>query len=288
MNLGPAEMDFRSFMMEGVDGEFKFLIEDGLDEEGNSPSPRSINNEALAINAEPLTVIHPSEFAKNLDVDSDPDIHEFPSDKKLKDSFDFHWVVAHVTPPSWKQHLKEISLEKLWLLVMLFEKAKSRRIRLMLNWRGSAMRLFRIWIKIPFSWICVPRLRLYRDRLTNSTEWLKSSKVQLLQEINSLRKDRGVAVSKVVPHVATELVRGDEIDLKDPFVLEKMPGYRPSGKEFDQAGDDLATTSYPFIAEVTIDPYATVEQLLSKKPRSLRIKPASSYSKPSSSKAPIN
>ncbi|GJW05434.1 hypothetical protein Tco_1564290 [Tanacetum coccineum] len=47
-----------------------------------------------------------------LDVDSDPDIHEFPSTKELKDSADCHWVIAHVTPPSWKQHLKEISLRQ--------------------------------------------------------------------------------------------------------------------------------------------------------------------------------
>ncbi|GKA67911.1 hypothetical protein Tco_0767828 [Tanacetum coccineum] len=46
-----------------------------------------------------------------LDVDSDPDIHEFPSAKELKDSADCHFVVTHVTPPSWKRHLKEISLE---------------------------------------------------------------------------------------------------------------------------------------------------------------------------------
>nr|GEZ11123.1 putative reverse transcriptase domain-containing protein [Tanacetum cinerariifolium] len=38
---------------------------------------------------------------------------KFPSTKELKDSTDYQWVVAHVTPPLWKQHLKEISLEKL-------------------------------------------------------------------------------------------------------------------------------------------------------------------------------
>ncbi|GJY07533.1 hypothetical protein Tco_0374587 [Tanacetum coccineum] len=79
------------------------------------------------------------------------------------------------------------------------------------------------------------------------------------------------------------------VDLKEPFVMEKMPGYRPSSrKEFDQAGDDLATASYPFITEATADPHATIEQLLSKKSRSLRTKPTPSYSKPLALKAPIN
>nr|GEW62290.1 hypothetical protein [Tanacetum cinerariifolium] len=39
-----------------------------------------------------------------LDVDSDPDIHEFPSAKELKDTTDCQWVVAHETPPSWLEN----------------------------------------------------------------------------------------------------------------------------------------------------------------------------------------
>nr|GEV02779.1 hypothetical protein [Tanacetum cinerariifolium] len=54
-----------------------------------------------------------SDPADPLDVNSDPDIYEFPSSKELKDFADYHWVITHVTPPSWKQHLKEISLDKL-------------------------------------------------------------------------------------------------------------------------------------------------------------------------------
>ncbi|GKC57043.1 hypothetical protein Tco_1084641, partial [Tanacetum coccineum] len=47
--------------------------------------------------------------------------------------------------------------------------------------------------------------------------------------------------------------------LKEPFDLEMIHGYRSSSKkEFDQASDDLTTTSYPFIAEATADPYASL------------------------------
>ncbi|GJT16767.1 hypothetical protein Tco_0875473 [Tanacetum coccineum] len=49
-----------------------------------------------------------------LDVDSDPDIHEFPYARELKNATDYHWVVAHVTPPSWKPYLREISIEQLY------------------------------------------------------------------------------------------------------------------------------------------------------------------------------
>nr|GEZ43822.1 UBN2 domain-containing protein [Tanacetum cinerariifolium] len=50
---------------------------------------------------------------------------EFPLAKELKDSVDCHWVVAHVTPFSWKHHLKEIILDKLY---NIHEKANIRQV----------------------------------------------------------------------------------------------------------------------------------------------------------------
>ncbi|GJT45523.1 hypothetical protein Tco_0954238 [Tanacetum coccineum] len=59
--------------------------------------------------------------------------------------------------------------------------------------------------------------------------------------------------------------------LKEPFILEKMSGYRTSSKdEYDRAREDMANASYPFLSELTSNPYASIEQLLSMKPRSLR------------------
>ncbi|GJV07416.1 hypothetical protein Tco_1345072 [Tanacetum coccineum] len=108
--------------------------------------------------------------------------------------------------------------------------------------------------------------RLHVKGLESEREKLKSSETQLLQEIDGLRQDRVVVVSKVLPHVATELVRCNEI-------------------AFD---DDLATTYYPFTSKATVDQYASLEKLLSKKPKSLRTRPAPSNSKPSSSRAPVS
>ncbi|GJR68202.1 hypothetical protein Tco_0014267 [Tanacetum coccineum] len=125
--LEVPKIDFRSFMMDGIDGEFHFELEGGVgDGEGSSPSIGFVNNKALVINVEPLNSSPPLQFAENigdsndapletdvaskasgdpsnpLEVDSYPDLHDFPSAKELKDSADCHWVVAHVTPPSWK------------------------------------------------------------------------------------------------------------------------------------------------------------------------------------------
>nr|GEU77691.1 hypothetical protein [Tanacetum cinerariifolium] len=154
-------------------------------------------------------------------------------------------------------------------------------------------------------------LHLKVKGLESERERLKKSKTHLLQEINGLRQDRAAVVAKVVPHMATKLVCSDEMGLlvarlakaalfhgrclafeevaalKEPFELEKMHGYRPlSKKEFHQAGDNLAATSCPFLAEVIVDPYAPLEVLLSKKPNSLHSRPSPSSSEPSSLKDP--
>ncbi|GJT13142.1 putative reverse transcriptase domain-containing protein [Tanacetum coccineum] len=400
-----AKLDFRSFIMECIDGEFNFLPEGGLNDEGGSPSAKSMNNKASVIDTEPITTVPLSEFAKNiidsddasskkdemtligrfiptespnpevntsfkvtgnrkqvaessregprrktrkvppqaskvfgnasdpLDVDSVPNIHE------LKDSIDCHWIVAHVTPPSWKQHLKKISLEK---LCDIHDKAYMRQAVLNNMLNNRTRKLMSTLSKARDSCDAIQKRKVdrlhgeYSRLVLEENKWvnyeqtlfvlcskveglefererLKSSKTMLLQEIDSLRQDRAVVVSKVVPHVATKLFHSDEMGLlfsklvkaamfrgrcinfeevaalKEPFVLEMMLGFRSSSKkEFDQAGDDLAIASYPFIAEAAADPYATVEQFLSKKPKSLHTKPAPSHSKPSSSKAPIS
>ncbi|GKE18641.1 hypothetical protein Tco_1426218 [Tanacetum coccineum] len=59
--------------------------------------------------------------------------------------------------------------------------------------------------------------------------------------------------------------------MKEPFNLSKVKGYCPSyKKEHDQAGNDLATATFPWLLEFVADPSALVEVLLSKKPPSLQ------------------
>ncbi|GJZ01014.1 hypothetical protein Tco_0518975 [Tanacetum coccineum] len=124
------EINFKSFMLGGVDGELNFLPAEGASEGQNSPSGKYVNNNAPMIDATPLSSIYPSNVVENvadsddpsygedeqtlivqkvparaskvvgeastpLDVDSVSDIHEFSSAKELKDATDFHWVIAH-------------------------------------------------------------------------------------------------------------------------------------------------------------------------------------------------
>ncbi|GJZ45317.1 hypothetical protein Tco_0592913 [Tanacetum coccineum] len=143
------------------------------------------------------------------------------------------------------------------------------------------------------------------EGIESEKERLKSFEIKLLQEIDSLKQDRAVVVSKVVPDAAMKLIRSDDLGvliaklvrssiiygrcqafeevaaMEEPFVLENMLGYRPSSKEeYEQAGDALANASYPFLAEYVANPYASLEQLLSKKPPLLRPTFSGSRSKP--------
>ncbi|GJU32991.1 hypothetical protein Tco_1176580, partial [Tanacetum coccineum] len=79
--------------------------------------------------------------------------------------------------------------------------------------------------------------KLHAQGLEAERERLKKSEAQLLQENNGLNDKIGFLVARLVK---TTLVHGrcivfEEVaDLKEPFELKKMPGYRPSSKkEFD-------------------------------------------------------
>ncbi|GKD88785.1 hypothetical protein Tco_1364292 [Tanacetum coccineum] len=283
-----------------------------------------------------------------LDVDSDLDIHEFPSAKELKDATDCHWVVAHVTPPSWKQYLREIIIEQ---LCDVYDKAYMRqavlnnvligRTRELISalhkarascdaMREREIKKYKVYVELENK--CNEALQdldknplvsdiraeietlqshvnglhnEYSRLILEEKKWINYeqtlSTLRAKVEVDSLRQDRAAVVSKVILDKAMKLVHSDEMgvliarlvkasiiydrcsafkevaELKKPFILEEMPMYRPSSKEgYDRVGNDLADVTYPFLVELTADPYASVEQLLSKKPQSLPSKRLSS------------
>ncbi|GKC73055.1 hypothetical protein Tco_1118938 [Tanacetum coccineum] len=129
---------------------------------------------------------------------------------------------------------------------------------------------------------------------------LEAIKVSLRKEVYDVRRDRIEVLSKVVPYAAMELIHNDDLGslvgklvtsaiiyrrcqafeqvaaMNEPFYLPKVKGYRSSHKkEHNQAGNDLATMTFPWLSEFIADPLAPVEVLLSKKPPSIQ-KPAPS------------
>nr|GEV79631.1 hypothetical protein [Tanacetum cinerariifolium] len=271
------KMDFMSFMIQGVNGEFNFLLEGGFKDNQGSFSVKSVNNETSILDVKPISAVLPSNVADNiinssnisfddelplvrpphplslrarrtpvqaskvdgdastpLDVDSDPDIHEFPSAKELKDT----------------TNCQEVKRDKAY--AELEEKCNEALQDLDKN---------------PFV-----------SDMLYEIETLQG------QEIDWLRQDRAAVVSKVIPDATMKLVHSDEIGVlvarlvrtaifhgrcttfeeiakfKEPFFLEKMPGYRMSSKdEYDRAGEDMANASFPFLSEFTLNPYAFVE-----------------------------
>ncbi|GJR35459.1 hypothetical protein Tco_1211143 [Tanacetum coccineum] len=312
-------MDFRSFKMEVIDGEFNFLPKEDIGNEGGGSPTVSINTKALTTYVEPLNTVDPSQFAKNitdsddapsekddailidrkatgkpsdpLDVDSDPDIHG-------KLSPFIHLVVTHVTPPSWKHHLKEISLEticdihdKADMMRVILDNVMNRITRELMSTllearaacdaiREKEKEKEKVYVKLKAKWAGRKVAWEYSILVLEENKWVnyKQTLITLRSKVKGLDIERERCTT--FEEVAT---------LKMPFKLEKMPNYHPfSKKVFDQASDDLAAASYPFLAKATIDPYTPLEVLLSNKPKSLCVKSALSHSqlksKPSSSK----
>ncbi|GJU07605.1 hypothetical protein Tco_1124035 [Tanacetum coccineum] len=97
---------------------------------------------------------------------------------------------------------------------------------------------------------------------------LETIEALLRQEIKSVRRDRDEVVSKVVPYVAMEIVQSYKMGR---LVAKLVKGYRPTyKKEHIQASNNLVAATFPFLYEVVVDPFASVEALLSMKPRTLQ------------------
>nr|GEX59365.1 hypothetical protein [Tanacetum cinerariifolium] len=211
---------------------------------------------------------------------------EFPSAKELKDVTNCHWVVAHVTYPSWKQYLGEISIEQLY---DIHDKAYMRQAVLDNVLTGRTRELISALHKAMASYDTMREREIKKDKAVTSMASTMSKVGSYLKTIRGLSKSR-LYPPFVLKSKASDLKGKDSrllkssfykrctvfkevAELKKPFVLVEMPGYRPSLKEeYDEAGNDLVDASYPFLPELTTDPHASVEQLLSKKPQSLQSK----------------
>ncbi|GJT27896.1 hypothetical protein Tco_0908171 [Tanacetum coccineum] len=125
---------------------------------------------------------------------------------------------------------------------------------------------------------------------------LEAIEVSLQKEFEELKRDRREVVSKFIPYAAIELVHSDDMgslvgklvssailyercrayeqvaDMKEPFNLSEVKGYRSSyKKDHTQASNDFSTAIFPWLDEFVADPSAPIEALLSKKPPSLQI-----------------
>ncbi|GJX45016.1 hypothetical protein Tco_0261692 [Tanacetum coccineum] len=129
--------------------------------------------------------------------------------------------------------------------------------------------------------------------MLESQKW--AVEVSLRKEVDDVKRDMMEVVLKVIPYASMKLIHSDDLGslvdrlvssaifygrcktfeqvaaMKEPFDLSKVKSYRPLyKKEHDQAGNDLATTTFPLLSEFVADSSAPVKVLLSKKPFSLQ------------------
>ncbi|GJY18811.1 hypothetical protein Tco_0390302 [Tanacetum coccineum] len=295
------EMDFRSFMLEGVDGELNFLPAEGVrgsvtdsydpsygeDEQtlvgpslplypgaskklkivGKRKVSSGVSGKALPLKVQKVSARASKvagEASTPLDVDSDPDIHEFPSAKELRDATDCHWVVAHVTHPSWKQRLREISIEH---LCDIHDRAYMRQAvldnldkdRAYAELERKCNEALQDLDKNPLVFDMHAEIKVLQGQVDgpHSEYIIRGAAMKLVYS-----DDLGVLIAKLVK---SSIIYGrcqafEEVAAEEPFILEKMSGYQPSSKEeYDRAGDALENTSYPFLAEYVVNPYASLE-----------------------------
>ncbi|GKC05859.1 hypothetical protein Tco_0997469 [Tanacetum coccineum] len=264
------EMDFRSFTIQGVNDEFNFLPERGFDDNQGSLFTKSLNNETPIIDAEPISTVLPSNVADNI-IDSSntssddelppmhPSISSFPEvGEKSKDARKRKLVADALREGSHHRAQKaHVQVSKVVVDAStpldvdndpnIYEFPSARELK----------------DATDFHWVVAHAkyeqtlsiLHAKVEGLESERERLKASKIQVLQEIDSLRQDKAAIVSKVVPDIAMKLIHSDEMGvlvsrlvrvviihgrcttfkevakLKEPFVLEKMPDYRTSLKD---------------------------------------------------------
>ncbi|GJU33536.1 hypothetical protein Tco_1181890 [Tanacetum coccineum] len=243
-----------------------------------------------------------------------------PDVLKLKDATACHLKISAITPLAWKNYLdNHMDVE----LLDLHDRCYARQAVDMERVREEECEELHAKCEADMTEFKKnPTVVALREKIsTLSTEVkehkaekarLEAVEVSLRKEVEELKQDRREVVSKVVPYAAMELVHSDDMgslvgrlvssailygrcrayeqvaDMKEPFDLSKVKGYRSSyKKDHTQASNDLATATFPWLDEFVADPSAPIEALLSKKPPSLQ-RPAPSRTQvplPSSQRA---
>nr|GEU39123.1 hypothetical protein [Tanacetum cinerariifolium] len=257
-------MDFRSFMVQEIDDEFKFLPEGCIYDNQCSPYPKFVNNEAPVIDANPLTSVHPSDFVKDV-VDSDDASAGHNENPRVGTS------LLHL--PEAGKKLRSLGKRKLPFGVgdsllkvqkWLPKQARTRKLIFALHKATASCDAIRAWeLEKDISYAELERkcneslLDLDKNPLVADMQ----TEIKTLQgRVDGLhskctRLDMALVIAKVVPNATTKLIHSEEMGmlvvklvkasiiygrcaafeevakLKEPFVMEKMAGYHPSSKQ---------------------------------------------------------
>ncbi|GKA53240.1 hypothetical protein Tco_0746555 [Tanacetum coccineum] len=213
-----------------------------------------------------------------------------------------HLKISAITPLAWKNHLdNHIDLELLDLYDREFDVMKSRERVREEECKGLQVKCEAAMTEFEKN----PAMVALREKISALSTEVKEHKLNLdrmmlksqewagyQQSLSTLERE---VISKVVPYVAMELIHSDDmgslvgklvssvivygrcwafeqvVDMKDPFDLSKVKGYRSSyKKDHTQANNDLSTTTFPCLDEFVADPSVLIKALLLKNPLTLQ------------------
>ncbi|GJS69728.1 hypothetical protein Tco_0702569 [Tanacetum coccineum] len=101
---------------------------------------------------------------------------------------------------------------------------------------------------------------------------LEVFEASLHKEVEELKQDRRDVVSKVLPYAAIELVHSDKLGTLIGKLVSSAITYGRC-RAYEQACNDFATATFPWLDEFVADVTTPIETLLLKKPPMLQ-KPA--------------
>nr|GEU57082.1 hypothetical protein [Tanacetum cinerariifolium] len=195
-----------------------------------------------------------------------------------------HLKIAAITPPAWKNHLDnhldireecDVMKERKRARDEAYEGHKAKCEAAMMDFDNNPA-----LVVLPEKISTLPS-EAKEHKANLDRMMLESKKWAGYQEVDDVKRDRIEVVLKVVPYIAMELVHRDELgrlvgklvsftiiyercvafeevaEMKEPFYLMNVKGYRPSyKKEHTKAGNNLATATFSFLSEVVVDPSA--------------------------------
>ncbi|GJV42061.1 hypothetical protein Tco_1420501 [Tanacetum coccineum] len=189
-----------------------------------------------------------------------------------------HLKISAITPSAWKGHLEnQLDLELLDLHDRCYVRQEKEKAR---DQECEELRVKCETTMNEFDKNSTAGYQVSLSTLESKVASLEVKKVRLEVVEASLRQE--LENAKLDWKEAFEEVA----NMKEPFDLTKVMGYRPSYKqELTMAGNEFTTATFLYLADVVADPYSSIETLLSKKPRVLQrlVTPAAaSVTKPQS------
>ncbi|GJW39928.1 hypothetical protein Tco_0065773 [Tanacetum coccineum] len=298
--VGGKEMAFRNFMFTKDVEDISFLPHEPYPGFGVGSPSTSINSEPPLLEVKPLDSVNPDQFVKNttdlgdslvrkeMPVVGSGSIAErmkiggtgqgisspapmeakaesfayptifydegLPVALELQTAIDCHLMVSNITPLTWRGHLdnqSEVLRER--------EKARDKKCGELKAKCEAAMTDFHKNLAVM----------VLRQKIVSLLAEVRGHRGSTPRRNQVVKYDRAEVVSKVVPYVAMELVHSDEMTMLVGRLVSSTIFYGRC-----VALEEVAKMKEPFdlvkVKEVTTYPSASIEALLSKKPKSLR------------------